>query len=650
MMTMEELVAVQAAEAERQAILDGSFKTIPSIFDHMMDKKEQKRLDLLWAQALHHAGIPPNVIEDDYVRCAIYETSKIKVCFWFLFCCSSRVIVVLQGRYVAPRRRQLGGPLLHTICNELSASVQAELLVANCRTLQLDGWDKGVEQLVNAVVTSEGSEEFLGDHNATGKSKDATATAALMVSFLKQTEKRYPPAEPGDVVVDAIVTDNPSVNQAARPKVRAQWPKRIFLYGCWLHGLSKLIDDVLKLPFFKSLIVNHKMLVRKIRKKHWLHASLLRAQMTDRLSPHFVDKLGRFQPLTVKRMGETRMGSAYPMMKRTVKLAPALLHVAADPQFDTKCGISKKAAAVAEAAISLEVESEMESASDSDADQPELSAEAKKQADYLEVKALMKSEEFQAETAEAITLLRPLMKALRVADRRDSQHGVVWDSMAKLDTHYKELIATHDGSIPSEQLEQLHQCVIDRWEYLHDPTHSAAYALNPHFHSVDCMLDESVKTDLEAVIADFYPDINDQVKCLVEFHYFKSKSIDAWKSQIVWMQAKFLSPAAFWTMHGGCSPLLRPVALCVLQLNHAAGGCERNWSTHDFLYGKRRHSTSSNTLSREVYYYTNSRMYDTRVARGKKKLSKKRKHCTLNGEDLEYPEWADCYSSGNESV
>ena len=29
-------------------------------------------------------------------------------------------------------------------------------------------------------------------------------------------------------------------------------------------------------------------------------------------------------------------------------------------------------------------------------------------------------------------------------------------------------------------------------------------------------------------------------------------------------------------MHGHCSPLLRPVALVVLRLNHAAGGGERN--------------------------------------------------------------------------
>ena len=98
-------MACQKAEAERQAIIDGSYKNIPEIFQYMVVKDEQKRLDLLWAKAFHHAGIAPNAMEDDYVRFAIYETSKIKVCLQLvagdLLCC--RVGIYLQGddRWVA---------------------------------------------------------------------------------------------------------------------------------------------------------------------------------------------------------------------------------------------------------------------------------------------------------------------------------------------------------------------------------------------------------------------------------------------------------------------------------------------------------------------------------------------------------------------
>jgi hypothetical protein len=77
-MSMAELVAAQRLEQERQAMLDGSYryKQMPDLLQYLMERSERKRLDLLWAKAFHHAGIPPNAIEDDYIRAAIYETSK----------------------------------------------------------------------------------------------------------------------------------------------------------------------------------------------------------------------------------------------------------------------------------------------------------------------------------------------------------------------------------------------------------------------------------------------------------------------------------------------------------------------------------------------------------------------------------------------
>ena len=45
----------------------------------MMSADEKAKLDFLRTEAFAHAGIAPNVIDDDYVRHAIYETSKIEV-------------------------------------------------------------------------------------------------------------------------------------------------------------------------------------------------------------------------------------------------------------------------------------------------------------------------------------------------------------------------------------------------------------------------------------------------------------------------------------------------------------------------------------------------------------------------------------------
>ena len=89
--------------------------------------------------------------------------------------------------------------------------------------------------------------------------------------------------------------------------------------------------------------------------------------------------------------------------------------------------------------------------------------------------------------------------------------------------------------------------------------------------------------------------------------------------------------------------------MVVLRVNHAAGGCERNWSTHDFLLGKKRASTSASTLASECYYYTNQRMLDKRHKRGIAAVQKV-KHYDNDGNEVQFPLWVDKDApSGSES-
>ena len=57
-----------AAEEVREAGLTGMFR-------HMNDKAACGRLDQVWARAIAHAGLPPKVIENEYLRDAILQTS-----------------------------------------------------------------------------------------------------------------------------------------------------------------------------------------------------------------------------------------------------------------------------------------------------------------------------------------------------------------------------------------------------------------------------------------------------------------------------------------------------------------------------------------------------------------------------------------------
>ena len=142
------------------------------------------------------------------------------------------------------------------------------------------------------------------------------------------------------------------------------------------------------------------------------------------------------------------MGSSYGMMKRNLKLSHAFEQIAAHPDYNKKCGISRARAEAAEAAqaeAEAPAEDDGSQGSDSEDDQPA----ARKQADYLEFKKLFKSEQFQQHTQALIDFVRPVMRALRVADQASSQHSIVWDTMAKLDEHYAALVDDYDGPIPA---------------------------------------------------------------------------------------------------------------------------------------------------------------------------------------------------------
>ena len=160
----------------------------------------------------------------------------------------------------------------------------------------------------------------------------------LVIEVIELVELRYLPADDTDPVVHGLVTDNPTVMRQIRAQVkerRIRKGRRLQIYSCWLHAISKILEDIFKIPlaFFASLLAKHKLLINKVRKKQFLHAEVGKAQQMVQFRDQFTDKVGRLQVVTTKRVGATRMGSAYPCMKRNKKLEPVFSFVAGLPSF-----------------------------------------------------------------------------------------------------------------------------------------------------------------------------------------------------------------------------------------------------------------------------------------------------------------------------
>ena len=434
--------------------------------------------------------------------------------------------------YIPPRRRQIGGRLLDNIVGRLSDTIRNDCNDEQfSRTLQLDGWDSAqLQNLVNFLMSTYDSEEYLGDVDLTGKDKSAPAMADLVLSIIDAVEVRYPPKNEKDPVVLACVTDNPSSMQAMRRRVKEQRSRKVrfFTYSCWLHGISKLLEDIWKLPFFRKVNAENNLVTVAVRNKQFLHSSVRGAQQTKELRQHFTDSRGRLQIVTTKRQGATRMGSCYYSIKRNIHLNPAFNSVSCSPQFDKKCGISKaNSTKFAEKfqgeqiAIEGGMDEDSQLSSDAEGSDGEGSEAARaqaarkprcltKQEKYAKVKFLMKSDVFKNNSQVALDYIRPIMRVLKQSDLRASQNPFVWDTMAKLCQIYESKAESDDSPIPLSERDRVSELCADRWAYFHDPVHSAGYCLNPRFHSHDHFGEDDVKGDFEDVICEYYG---------VEFHY-----------------------------------------------------------------------------------------------------------------------------------
>ena len=117
-------------ETRRDGALQGLFR-------HMLTKDEADRLHMLWAKGLAHAGLPASIIDDEYIRHAIVETSMA----------------------TAPYTPQHAQPLVNTTMPKyeetLSSDLRAALSGAKCRTLQFDGWNTiTLSNLLNLILIS----------------------------------------------------------------------------------------------------------------------------------------------------------------------------------------------------------------------------------------------------------------------------------------------------------------------------------------------------------------------------------------------------------------------------------------------------------------------------------------------------------------
>ncbi|XP_011622806.1 uncharacterized protein LOC105420525 [Amborella trichopoda] len=107
---------------------------------------------------------------------------------------------------------------------------------------------------------------------------------------------------------------------------------------------------------------------------------------------------------------------------------------------------------------------------------------------------------------------------------------------------------------------------------------------------------------------------------LINYKY----SLKSFGSPMAMRQRTKIDPANWWSQHGCSSPNLQKLAIWILNLTTSSSSCERNWSTFEGIYTKKRNRLESNRLNELVYVKYNQFLKDMFAKRDERDLSDKK--------------------------
>ncbi|XP_075633518.1 uncharacterized protein LOC142605977 [Castanea sativa] len=157
--------------------------------------------------------------------------------------------------------------------------------------------------------------------------------------------------------------------------------------------------------------------------------------------------------------------------------------------------------------------------------------------------------------------------------------------------------------------------VIDaRWDkQLHSPLHAAGCYLNPGiFFRPSFKKQKEITKSLLSTITRLVPDPDEQDSLSSQIEAYK-KALGDFGMPMAIRQREKLNPVAWWEQFGNDTPELQKLAIRVLSQCCSATGCERTWSTFEFIHSKRRNRLEHKRLNDLVFVCYNLLLRERRT-------------------------------------
>ncbi|XP_058220088.1 uncharacterized protein LOC131330497 [Rhododendron vialii] len=424
------------------------------------------------------------------------------------------------------------------------------------QTWHADGWtDQKQVPIINFLVYSPKGSMFLKSVDTSGLIKDADTLLGIFDEVVELV---------GPKNIVQFVTDNEAAYKAAGKRLQAKHGS-FFWSPCAAHCLDLMLENFANpkhLPRIDAVIQQAKKVTRFIYNHAWV-VNLMRKDFTN----------GR----DLCRPGITRFATNFLSLQCLLKFKKELHQMFTS---DKWVG-SRYAKSIAGKEIGM---------------------------------IILEDREFWSECQTVVKVSDPLVRVLRLADSEEKPSmGYLYEAMDKA----KEAIKTRLQNGVS--LYTPYTRVVDaRWDrQLYSPLHAAGCFLNPGIYFRPTFTKQKdVSRGLVMAITVLVPDNFMQEKISEQLEEYK-QSTGHFGMSLAIRQRERLNPVAWWEQFGNDCRDLQSFAIRILSQCCSATGCERNWSTFEFIHSKKRNRLEHKRLNDLVFVRYNLKLRERNISRRK---------------------------------
>ena len=202
-------------------------------------------------------------------------------------------------------------------------------------------------------------------------------------------------------------------------------------------------------------------------------------------------------------------------------------------------------------------------------------------------------------------ILVPVRKFLRYTDTRFSLACRVYEKFSDLQKAIEKTVPQH--GLEQDDIDTISTCITKRWNDVHAAVHAAGYVLDPDNRTVDCKANKEIWDGFLLIMRRLLPSQAEVQVALQEYAGYKGG--DGFSPEELDMAQK-VAPLKFWECYCGHLPVLKSVAVRILDLRAGTRCVESHFSVMGAVHSKGRNRLVNGKVKKLTYIVSNTKMLD----------------------------------------